>query len=94
MAELRQVDGSRVERFYSQDLSRYFWWFICITPATNGGCDFGFFDLQIRDNREGMAGEINLNGLPWDKISADLKLIQGKTFDDPLVRYAWLGTEC
>ncbi|XP_052820678.1 uncharacterized protein LOC128246492 [Mya arenaria] len=93
-AELRQVDGHRVEQFYSQDVNSYFWWFICITPETDNGCDLGFFDLQIRDNRQGTDGEINLNGIPWDKVSADLKLLKTKTFDDSSVRYAWLGPEC
>ncbi|WAR15340.1 hypothetical protein MAR_005445, partial [Mya arenaria] len=88
------MDGHRVEQFYSQDVKSYFWWFICLTPETDNGCELGFFDLQIRDNRQGIAGEINLNGIPWEKVSADLKLLKTTTFDDSSVRYAWLGPEC
>lgn len=45
------VNGSRIEQFFSQNISKYFWWYICISPDSDGGCNQGFFDLQIRDLR-------------------------------------------
>ncbi|WAR15345.1 hypothetical protein MAR_005450 [Mya arenaria] len=68
---------------------------------TSQKCDMFSFDYDLTINmcgwaelRQGTDGEINLNGIPWDKVSADLKLLKTKTFDDSSVRYAWLGPEC
>ncbi|WAR15341.1 hypothetical protein MAR_005446 [Mya arenaria] len=70
---------------------------------TSKKCDTFLFDYDLTINncgsgwaelRQGIAGEINLNGIPWDKVSADLKLLRTKTFDVSSVRYAWLGPEC
>ncbi|XP_052247889.1 uncharacterized protein LOC127855991 [Dreissena polymorpha] len=93
---LREVSpGQRFEAFYSQDPSKYFWWLICLTPGpTSGSCTSGFFDLVIKDTRTNLTGDLNLVGLPWDRIAADLRAIRGLTFDNPAVTYVWTGTEC
>ena len=57
------------------------------------GCDEGFFDLNIPDNREEEDGDIDLSGLPWDKIAEDLESFTGLKIDDPRVQYKWLGPQ-
>ena len=88
--------GDQETRFISQDPSRYFWWFICLDGSARSfaSCDEGFFDLNIPDNRE--TEELDLAGLPWDKIAEDLEDFTGLQFDDVRddVKYAWLGEEC
>ena len=84
---------AEVSRFISQDTSKYFWWFICIDGSVRSfdSCDEGFFDLNIPDNRGGE--ELDLTGLPWDKIAEDLEDFTGLKFDDPAIKYGWIGGE-
>ena len=91
---LRKDDES--SRFISQDTSKHFWWFICIDGSVRSleACDEGFFDLNIADNREEVEGELDLNGLPWDKIAEDLEDFTGLQIDDTVVKYGWIGEEC
>ncbi|XP_052223500.1 uncharacterized protein LOC127839258 [Dreissena polymorpha] len=95
-ALLREVfPGHKTELFYSQDPSKYIWMLLCRTPGpTPGSCTFGFFDLAIKDTRTNLTGDLNLVGLPWDMIAADLRATRGLTFDNPVVQYVWTGTEC
>ncbi|XP_052247893.1 uncharacterized protein LOC127855994 [Dreissena polymorpha] len=91
---LHQVNGSRIEQFFSQNISKYFWWYICISPDSDGGCNQGFFDLQIRDLRKKTTDDIDLNGLPLHFIAGDLYNLMGKLFAMPDVQYVWTGQEC
>ncbi|KAH3714893.1 hypothetical protein DPMN_057595 [Dreissena polymorpha] len=71
---------------------KYFWWDLCeIQGTTRGSCRSGFFDLVIKDTRTNLTGDLNLVGLPWDRIAADLRAIRGLTFDNPAVTYTWIG---
>ncbi|KAH3714878.1 hypothetical protein DPMN_057580 [Dreissena polymorpha] len=73
-------------------LPEYFWWDLCeIQGTTRGSCRSGFFDLVIKDTRKNLTGDLNLVGLPWDRIAADLRAIRGLTFDNPAVTYIWIG---
>ena len=41
-----------------------------------------------------MAGEPDLTGLPLDKKAENLVDFTGLKFDDPAIRYGWIGEEC
>ncbi|KAH3692859.1 hypothetical protein DPMN_194614 [Dreissena polymorpha] len=89
-----RVSGNTVTRTLavSQDPSKYFWWDLCeIQGTTRGFCRSGFFDLVIKDTRTNLMGDLNLVGLPWDRIAADLRAIRGLTFDNSAVTYVWIG---
>ena len=85
-------------RFYSQDLSRYFWWFICRGEGTvesfpDSCTGKSFLELHIKDLRDPPTPntELNLTSFPWELALQDLKDIAGVTFADPSVEYRWLG---
>ena len=86
--------GRRIERFFSQDPSNYFWMFACYDGPVDsfGACKFGYFDLQI-PARNPLEEDIDLTGLKWDKIAEDLYEFTGLTFDSTKleVKYAWKG---
>ena len=84
-------EGAEIQyRWFSQAPDKYFWMFFCNngTVKTFDSCIGGFVDLQIRDTRPGMTGEINLNGLPWHLIAEDIKFT-GIKFED--IKYIWRG---
>ena len=54
----------------------------------------GDFTLNIPDIRDSEGEEIDLSGLPWHKIAEDLEDFTGRKFDDPTVKYVWMGEEC
>ena len=79
-------------RFISQDPSKYFWWFICLeggSVRSFEACDKRLFYLYIRQN---FGTELDLTGLPWDKISKDLEDFTGKKIKE--AEYTWLGKDC
>ena len=89
---MTEGDSAADTRFISQDASKYFWWFICLEGSVRSfnACTKGFFNLNILRNF-GVA-EIDLSGLPWDKIAEDLEDFTGLQFDD--VKNIWLGKDC
>ena len=93
-AHFLSADGTVSNRFYSQAPCRYFWWFGCISGTVDSleSCNDGFVDLWISADRRTESGELDLNGLPWDVISDDLKYL-GTDFSS--LRYTGLGPgEC
>ena len=89
-------DDQRIKtRFFSQDLSKYFWMFEC----TNGGGVSSYesctgtsvFELHIKDIRDPptVGTELNLNVFPWGFALQDLKDFTGLTISE--LTYTWLG---
>ena len=83
-----------MQRFFSQDLSNYFWMLACYDGPVDsfGSCKFGYFDLHI-PARNSLEEDIDLTGLKWDKIAEDLYEFTGLTFDNTKleVKYTWKG---
>ncbi|XP_060579974.1 uncharacterized protein LOC132736771 [Ruditapes philippinarum] len=91
------LKNSKTElKFYSQDLGTYFWFFGCYVFDEDNNCTLGYLDLNVSEKRFSGADNsvIELNGLPWELISADLLINFNLTFADPRVKFKWLGTEC
>ena len=94
------TDGESLQaRFFSQDLSKYFWYFECYQRDANTdsfqsctGCG-RLFELHIKDNRTPptLDAELDLNGIPWGLVSQDFTDFTGLEFDDPKVKYFWTG---
>ena len=94
------TDGKRLQaRFFSQDLSKYFWFFECYQRDANAdsfqsctGCG-RLFELHIKDNRtpSTLDAELDLNGIPWGLVSQDFTDFTGLEFDDPKVKFFWTG---
>ena len=84
--------GERQQRFFSQDIERYFWWFECFngTVDTFRSCDYGFFDLQIPSINT--TSELDISGVPWGQVAEDLMEFTGLKFRDSMVRFTWFGT--
>ena len=85
-------------RFYSQSPNKYFWWVNCFDGPVQSfdSCGAGFAYLFVPDREKltppvpGMTGEINLYGLPWDRIAKDAEEITGQTISS--FKYTWTGT--
>ena len=87
-------------RYYSQDLSKYFWMYLCegdglvrvdsFPDSCNGTA---YLELHARDFRQDpvVIKELDLNGFPWDLASQDLMDIAGLRFTDSSVEYTWRG---
>ncbi|XP_060589293.1 uncharacterized protein LOC132744557 [Ruditapes philippinarum] len=80
-------------KFYSQDLSEYFWQDVCYSRLANGECSFRFLGLLVKAWRGD--GDLDLQGLPWELITADLWNNFGLRFSGPIVKFSWKdGPDC
>ncbi|XP_045185180.2 uncharacterized protein LOC123543156 [Mercenaria mercenaria] len=86
------MDGA----FYSQDIDKYFWYDTCYEYNNTNQCTTRYLDLIVRKTLylDTDDGELDLQGLPWHLIAADLKNHFNLEFTDERLKFAWKGPEC
>ncbi|XP_053388103.1 uncharacterized protein LOC128551313 [Mercenaria mercenaria] len=83
-------------KFYSQDINQYFWYDNCCGYNEADECTLRYLDLLVSKNiyPDSLNGELDLQGLPWHHIAADLKNHFGMKFSDTRMKFAWKGPDC
>ncbi|XP_053386952.1 uncharacterized protein LOC123542898 [Mercenaria mercenaria] len=91
-----EVNNTMTGTFFSQDVQQYLLYYMCFNQTSAGACAVRYLDIIVKDYRykDSLDKELDLKGMPWHLLSADLKNNFGFEFSSQEINFHWKGPEC